>query len=101
LDYSGIVLEQQLLLWELLLRIVLTKLIVYVRMKIVLNIKQEKCADSCPLPLSVLPSMAKGVSKADYDQQSGKVVIEFDETIITKKKVIAELIKMKYKVKNE
>lgn len=64
-----------------------------------LNVEKQKCTGSCPLPLSVMPNMVKGINKVDYDEQSCKVVIEFDGKKISKKEVIAAVTKMQYKVK--
>ena len=70
-------------------------------MKLQIKIKKEECTDSCPLPLSTLVTIEKGIRAVDYDKKKEQAVINFNENIISKKEVMQSMEKMKYNIIKE
>ena len=67
-------------------------------MKLELVVKKEECTESCPLPLPLLVNMKKGIRAIDYDEKTGKTVIDFDEKVVSKEDLFKSIAKMKYTV---
>lgn len=63
--------------------------------KIILNILDMHCVN-CAMTLQSLEDDLPGVSTVDASYRTGKMTVEFDETLLTPEKLIAEVKKLGY-----
>jgi len=67
--------------------------------KLILKIKKEKCKDTCPIPVNLIPTVEKGIKKISYDKKTEIAEILYDEKLLSEKQVISKIKKIGYKVK--
>ena len=66
--------------------------------KIILKLKQDCEGNVCPMPLKSVAGTIKGLKLINYDEKTEIAEFEYDDSIISKKNIIAKLREKKYKI---
>lgn len=67
--------------------------------EITLKIKKKKCKKTCPVSLNLIHNIEKGIKRINHDKKRGIGKIQFDEKLLTEKKIMEKLRKIGYEVK--
>ncbi len=61
-----------------------------------LNVRKEKCKDTCPIPLALITNIEKAIKKVSYNEKKEKAEIAYDENQISEGQIIKKLKAMGY-----
>lgn len=62
------------------------------------RVKKKKCKDICPIPITLIPKVEKGIEKINYDKKTKIATVIYNEKLLSKKQVINKLRKIGYGV---
>ncbi len=61
-----------------------------------LRVKKKECEDTCPIPITLIPNVEKGIEKINYDDKTKIATIIYNEELLSEKQVINKLRKIGY-----
>ena len=61
-----------------------------------LKIDKEKCKDTCPIPLDLIPNVEKGINTINYNEKTETAKIKYNEKLLSKDQIISKLKKIGY-----